>query len=85
MTQNNGKPIYKGTNETTDYNEITDTGFYLIYNKGVNGPPSINASFMIVISYTSTLLQTVYDTAGRKSYYRIKKKLILHGLNGHEF
>ncbi|MGS0929554.1 BppU family phage baseplate upper protein [Bacillus safensis] len=73
LTQNNGKPIYKGTSETTDYNEITDTGFYLIYNKGLNGPPSINASFMIVISYTSTLLQTIYDTTGRKSYYRIKK------------
>ncbi|WP_254113420.1 BppU family phage baseplate upper protein [Bacillus pumilus] len=73
LTQNNGKPIYKGTSETTDYNEITDTGFYLIYNKGVNGPPSTNASFMIVISYASTLLQTIYDTAGRKSYYRIKK------------
>lgn len=73
LTQNNGKPIYKGTSETTDYNEITDTGFYLIYNKGVNGPPSINASFMIVISYASTLLQTIYDTTGRKSYYRIKK------------
>ncbi|PCK17670.1 hypothetical protein CEY02_19750 [Bacillus pumilus] len=73
LTQNNGKPIYKGTSETTDYNEITDTGFYLIFNKGVNGPPSTNASFMIVISYTSTLLQTVYEKAGRKSYYRIKK------------
>lgn len=73
LTQNNGKPIYKGTSETTDYNEITDTGFYLIFNKGVNGPPSTNASFMIVISYASTLLQTIYDTAGRKSYYRIKK------------
>ncbi|MCM3367857.1 BppU family phage baseplate upper protein [Bacillus safensis] len=73
LTQNNGKPIYKGTSETTDYNEITDTGFYLIFNKGVNGPPSTNASFMIVISYTSTLLQTTYSTDGKKSYYRIRK------------
>ncbi|MBU8728378.1 phage baseplate upper protein, partial [Bacillus pumilus] len=48
LTQNNGKPIYKGTSETTDYNEIIDTGFYLIYNKGLNGPPSVNKSFMIV-------------------------------------
>ncbi|WP_196770514.1 pyocin knob domain-containing protein [Bacillus safensis] len=73
LTQNNGKPIYKGVSETTDYNEITDTGLYLIYNKGVNGPPSTNASFMIVISYTSTLLQTTYSTDGKKSYYRIRK------------
>ncbi|MCM3139292.1 hypothetical protein [Bacillus safensis] len=73
LTENNGKPIYKGVSEITDYNEITETGLYLIYNKGVNGPPSINGAFMIVISYASTLLQTIYDTAGRKSYYRIKK------------
>ncbi|MGG1960725.1 pyocin knob domain-containing protein [Bacillus pumilus] len=73
LTQNNGKPIYKGTSETTDYNEITDTGFYLIYNKGVNGPPSTNASFMIVISYTSTLIQATYSTDGKKSHYRIRK------------
>lgn len=73
LTQNNGKPIYKGTSETTDYNEITDTGFYLIFNRGLNGPPSTNASFMIVISYTSTLLQTTYSTDGKKSYYRIRK------------
>ncbi|MCY7617486.1 BppU family phage baseplate upper protein [Bacillus pumilus] len=73
LTQNNGKPIYKGVSETTDYNEITATGLYLIYNKGLNGPSSINAAFMIVISYENTLLQTIYDTAGRNSYYRIRK------------
>ncbi|MGM5473775.1 pyocin knob domain-containing protein [Bacillus pumilus] len=71
LTQNNGKPIYKGTSETTDYNEITDTGFYLIYNKGLNGPPAVNRSFMIVISYGSTLLQTAYDTNGKNSFYRV--------------
>nr|WP_186314379.1 hypothetical protein [Bacillus pumilus] len=73
LTQNNGKPIYKGTSETTDYNEITDTGFYLIYNKGLNAPQSIDGAFMIVISYGTTLLQTVYEKVGLKSYYRVKK------------
>ncbi|PRS28801.1 MULTISPECIES: BppU family phage baseplate upper protein [Bacillus] len=74
LTQNNGKPIYKGTSETTDYNEITDTGFYLIYNKGLNGPPTVNKSFMIVLSYGSTLLQTAYDTNGKKSFYRVRNQ-----------
>lgn len=73
LTQNNGKPIYKGVAETTDYNEIIDTGFYLIFNKGLNAPPSVSSSFMIVISYGNILMQTAYDTNGRKSYYRIKK------------
>ncbi|MCS3483223.1 hypothetical protein M2369_000711 [Bacillus sp. JUb11] len=73
LTQNNGKPIYKGTSETTDYNEITDTGLYLIYNKGLNAPELIDGAFMIVVSYGTTLLQTVYETAGSKSYYRVKK------------
>ncbi|EDW20572.1 phage baseplate upper protein [Bacillus pumilus] len=74
LTQSNGKPIYKGTSETTDYNEITDTGLYLIYNKGLNGPPAVNRSFMIVISYGSTLLQTAYDTNGKDSFYRVRNQ-----------
>ncbi|MGM0963170.1 MAG: BppU family phage baseplate upper protein [Bacillota bacterium] len=73
LTQNNGKPIYKGVSETTDYNEVIDTGLYLIYNKGLNAPQFIDGAFLIVISYGTTLLQTVYEKTGRKSYYRIKK------------
>ncbi|MEM5030469.1 pyocin knob domain-containing protein [Priestia sp. WB3] len=74
LTQNNGKPNYKGTSETSDYNEMTDTGFYLIYNKGLNGPPSVNKSFMIVLSYGSTLLQSAYDTNGKDSFYRVRNQ-----------
>lgn len=74
LTQNNGRPIYKGVSEITDYNEITATGLYLIYNKGLNGPPSVNKSFMIVISYGSTLLQTAYDTNGKDSFYRVRNQ-----------
>ncbi|AHL72594.1 MULTISPECIES: pyocin knob domain-containing protein [Bacillus] len=73
LTENNGKPIYRGVSEITDYNEITDTGLYLIYNKGLNAPELIGGAFMIVISYGTTLLQTVYEKEGRKSYYRVKK------------
>lgn len=74
LTQNNGKPIYKGVSETTDYNEMTETGMYLIYNAGLNGPKEIRRAFMIVISYGNTLLQTIYDAVnGLNSFYRIRK------------
>lgn len=74
LTQNNGRPIYKGVSETTDYNEITETGMYLIYNAGLNGPKEIKKAFMIVISYGNTLLQTIYDAVnGLNSFYRIRK------------
>ncbi|KLK98033.1 hypothetical protein XJ18_17535 [Bacillus pumilus] len=74
LTQNNGRPIYKGVSETTDYNEITETGMYLIYNAGLNGPIEIKRAFMIVISYGNTLLQTIYDAVnGLNSFYRIRK------------
>ncbi len=74
LTQNNGKPIYKGISEITDYNELTETGMYLIYNAGLNGPKEIKRAFMIVISYGNTLLQAVYDAVnGLNAFYRIRK------------
>ncbi|WP_456266523.1 MULTISPECIES: pyocin knob domain-containing protein [unclassified Bacillus (in: firmicutes)] len=74
LTQNNGRPIYKGVSETTDYNEMTETGMYLVYNAGLNGPKEIKRAFMIVISYGNTLLQAIYDAVnGLNSFYRIRK------------
>nr|WP_285846006.1 pyocin knob domain-containing protein [Bacillus safensis] len=74
ITRDNGQPFYKGTSETTDYNEITETGMYLVYNAGLNGPQGIKRAFMIVISYGNTLLQTIYDAVnGLNSFYRIRK------------
>lgn len=72
LTQNDGKPKYRGTTETTDYNEVTDSGFHLIYNVGLNGPPSFTKAFMIVISYGSTLLQTAYDEKGLRMAFRVR-------------
>lgn len=74
LTQNNGRPIYKGVSETTDYNEMTETGMYLVYNTGLNGPKEIKRAFMTVISYGNTLLQAIYDAVnGLNSFYRIRK------------
>ncbi len=74
ITRDNGQPFYKGTSETTDYNEITETGMYLVYNAGLNGPQGIKRAFMIVISYGNTLLQAIYDAVnGLNSFYRIRK------------
>ncbi|KXJ35258.1 hypothetical protein AX282_05920 [Bacillus spizizenii] len=73
LTQDNGKVFYKNNSETTDYNEITDTGMYLIYNTGLNGP-GLTQCFLLVMSYGNTLVQTAYDaTNGLKSLYRIRK------------
>ncbi|WP_414834912.1 pyocin knob domain-containing protein [Bacillus altitudinis] len=74
ITRDNGQPFYKSIGETTDYNEIIETGMYLIYNAGLNGPKEIKRAFMIVISYGNTLLQTIYDAVnGLNSFYRIRK------------
>ncbi|MEC1270499.1 pyocin knob domain-containing protein [Bacillus vallismortis] len=73
LTQDNGKIFYKASSETTDYNELTDTGMYLIYNAGLNGP-DLPQCFLLVMSYGNTLVQTAYDaTNGLKSFNRIRK------------
>ncbi|KIL17568.1 hypothetical protein C2W58_03007 [Bacillus pumilus] len=74
ITRDNGQAFYKSIGETTDYNEMTETGMYLIYNTGLNGPKEIRRAFMIVISYGNTLLQTIYDAVnGINSFCRIRK------------
>lgn len=73
LTQDNGRVFYKTSSETTDYNELTDTGMYLIYNAGLNGP-GLTQYFLLVMSYGNTLVQTAYDaTNGLKSFNRIRK------------
>ncbi|MGQ8924008.1 BppU family phage baseplate upper protein [Bacillus halotolerans] len=73
LTQDNGRVFYKASSETTDYNELTDTGMYLIYNAGLHGP-GLNQCFLLVMSYGNTLVQTAYDaTNGLKSFNRIRK------------
>ncbi|MFE6230890.1 pyocin knob domain-containing protein [Bacillus subtilis] len=73
LTQDNGKVFYKSSGETTDYNLLTSTGMYLIYNAGLNGP-GLTQCFLLVMSYGNTLVQTTYDASnGLKSFYRIRK------------
>ncbi|MED3386523.1 BppU family phage baseplate upper protein [Bacillus subtilis] len=73
LTQDNGRVFYKASSETTDYNELTDTGMYLIYNAGLHGP-GLTQCFLMVMSYGNTLVQTAYDaTNGLKSFNRIRK------------
>ncbi|OTQ89564.1 terminase [Bacillus subtilis subsp. subtilis] len=73
LTQDNGRVFYKTSSETTDYNELTETGMYLIYNAGLNGP-GLTQCFLLVMSYGNTLVQTAYDaTNGLKSFNRIRK------------
>ncbi|KXZ22307.1 pyocin knob domain-containing protein [Bacillus nakamurai] len=73
LTQDNGKVFYKSSSETTDYNELTTTGMYLIYNSGLNSP-GLAQCFLFVMSYGNTLIQSAYDAGnGLKSFYRIRK------------
>lgn len=73
LTQDNGQLFYKSSSETTDFNEMTATGMYLIYNAGVNGP-GLTKCFLLVMSYENTLIQSAYDASnGLRSFYRIRK------------
>ncbi|MDH6598204.1 hypothetical protein M2353_002905 [Bacillus aerius] len=75
ITQDNGKPFYYGFSSETDYNTLTETGMYLIYNTGVNGPsPSLNRVFLLVMSYGNTLVQIAYESVyGKNTYFRVLK------------
>ncbi|MFB7033178.1 BppU family phage baseplate upper protein [Bacillus altitudinis] len=74
LTLDNGRVFYKGSSEVTDYNTVIQTGLYLIYNVGVNGPPSFNRVFLLVMSYGNTLAQIAYESvAGKQAYFRFRK------------
>ncbi len=74
LTLDNGRVYYRGSAEVTDYNTVTQTGMYLIYNVGVNGPPSFNRVFLLVMSYGNTLAQIAYESvAGKQAYFRFRK------------
>ncbi|KAF1340204.1 PBSX protein [Bacillus subtilis] len=73
ITQDDGRVIYKSATEVTDYNNLTDTGMYLIYNKGLNGP-GLLYSFLLVMSSKNTLVQIAYDgVKGEQAFFRLRK------------
>ncbi|MFS2249403.1 pyocin knob domain-containing protein [Bacillus sp. A31] len=75
ITQDNGKPFYHGFASVTDYNTLTQTGMYLIYNPGVNGPSSFNKVFLLVMSYGNTLIQIAYESVyGKNTYFRFRRQ-----------
>ncbi|MGE6629816.1 pyocin knob domain-containing protein [Bacillus sp. NPDC077027] len=74
ITADDGRLFYRGSAETTDYNTLTQTGMYLIYNAGVNAPPSFNLVFLLVMSYGNTLVQIAYESVyGKQTYFRFRK------------
>lgn len=73
ISGDDGRVFYKSVTEITDYNDLTDTGMYLIYNDGLNGP-NLNQCFLLVMSYKNTLVQIAYDGfKGEQSCFRIRK------------
>lgn len=74
ITNDSGRVFYRSSSEVTDYNTITQTGMYLIYNTGVNSPPSFNRVFLLVMSYGNTLTQVAYESvAGKQVCFRFRK------------
>ncbi|MCX4077490.1 BppU family phage baseplate upper protein [Bacillus subtilis] len=73
ITQDDGRVFYKSATEVTDYNDLTDTGMYLIYNKGLNGP-ELFYCFLHVMSSKNTLVQIAYDGyKGEQAFFRMRK------------
>ncbi|WP_443091794.1 BppU family phage baseplate upper protein [Bacillus subtilis] len=73
ITQDDGRVIYKSATDVTDYNDLTDTGMYLIYNKGLNGP-GLPYTFLLVMSSKNTLVQIAYDGyKGEQVLFRLRK------------
>ncbi|TII14749.1 hypothetical protein C6Y43_14000 [Bacillus subtilis] len=73
ITQDDGRVIYKSATEVIDYNDLTDTGMYLIYNKGLNGP-GLPYAFLLVMSSKNTLVQIAYDGyKGEQVLFRLRK------------
>jgi len=74
ITLDNGRVTYKGTSEVTDYNTMTQTGMFLIFNTGLNGPPSLSRIFLLVMSNGNTLVQIAYESLnGKQAYFRFRK------------
>ncbi|MED2945345.1 pyocin knob domain-containing protein [Bacillus swezeyi] len=74
ITDDSGKIFYKGSAETTDYNTLTQTGMYLIYNEGVNAPPAPSRVFLLVMSLGNTLVQIAWESYyGTQSFFRFRK------------
>ncbi|WP_332274794.1 pyocin knob domain-containing protein [Bacillus velezensis] len=74
LTADDGKVIYKGSSEKTEYNDLITTGFYLIANQGLHSPANLSNVYLVVMSYGDTVAQFALEAYyGTHTYFRFRK------------
>ncbi|UWD95742.1 hypothetical protein NX081_11605 [Bacillus velezensis] len=74
LTADDGKVIYKGSSEKTEYNDLIGTGFYLIANQGLHSPANLSNVYLVVMNYGTTIAQFALEAYyGTHTYFRFRK------------
>ncbi|MCR4368162.1 MULTISPECIES: pyocin knob domain-containing protein [Bacillus amyloliquefaciens group] len=74
LTADDGKVIYKGNSEKTEYNDLIGTGFYLIANQGLHSPANLSNVYLVVMNYGTTIAQFALEAYyGTHTYFRFRK------------
>lgn len=74
LTADDGKVIYKDSSEKTEYNDLINTGFYLIANQGLHSPANLSNVYLVVMNYGTTIAQFALEAYyGTHTYFRFRK------------
>ncbi|ASZ03984.1 MULTISPECIES: pyocin knob domain-containing protein [Bacillus] len=74
LTDDDGKVFYKGSSEKTEYNDLINTGFYLIANQGLHSPANLSNVYLAVMNYGTTIAQFALEAYyGTHTYFRFRK------------
>ncbi|MED0777934.1 pyocin knob domain-containing protein [Bacillus siamensis] len=74
LTADDGKVIYKDSSEKTEYNDLINTGFYLIANQGLRSPANLSNVYLVVMNYGATIAQFALEAYyGTHTYFRFRK------------
>ncbi|MGO0713211.1 pyocin knob domain-containing protein [Bacillus subtilis] len=74
LTADDGRVNYKSNSEKTEYNDLTDSGFYLIANQGLHAPANLSNVYLVVMNYGDTVAQYALEAYhGTHTYFRFRK------------
>lgn len=74
LTADDGKVIFKDSSEKTEYNDLINTGFYLIANQGLHSPANLSNVYLVVMNYGTTIAQFALEAYyGTHTYFRFRK------------
>ncbi|ATC49444.1 hypothetical protein CLI97_00107 [Bacillus velezensis] len=74
LTADDGKVFYKDSSEKTEYNDLINTGFYLIANQGLHSPANLSNVYLVVMNYGTTIAQFALEAYyGTHTYFRFRK------------